>query len=348
VQWRLVEEWRVGGQATGPHSFDFNLGLARLPNGGFVHYDYKAHTLHYLDPQGRALRSVGREGNGPGEFGTVNGLVASPDARVIVSDLANGFVVFSDSGEFVGVVKPDFNRASLGQRWDAFVFDDGRLAENMKRPPGQMGGEFLRVVWSPDLVRADTVPASSCRVANSDRAATIALKDAEGKVMVNAPLMYVVPEQASAFDPGGAIWEQHDPARAEIVRHNLLDCRSTATIKLAGARARLSAESQANMIEMANAEAKRWRAVPPDQEDFPTEHAWYQSLYMDSERNVWVQRVDGEGNIRVEIFTADGAAVAEITGNSLPVAPIITATHVYGLVHDGDGVRYMVSLRIDR
>src|SRR5690349_12125183 len=67
-QWRLVEEWRVGGEADGPHSFVFNLGLAQLPNGGFVHFDFKSHKLHFLDAQGKPLRSVGRQGGGPGEF----------------------------------------------------------------------------------------------------------------------------------------------------------------------------------------------------------------------------------------------------------------------------------------
>jgi hypothetical protein len=345
-QWSFEEEWRVGGEAVGPHSFDFNLGLALLPRGGFVHYDYKAHILHFLDPEGHPLRSVGRQGNGPGEFAMVNGLVAFPDGRVIVSDAANGFVIFSDSAVFIDVVRPEVSRASTGRRWDASVLNDGHLVENLQRAPGQSGPGYLRLVWSQDLLRADTLPGESCGVQGARRTTSVALKDTAGAVMVNAPLMHAAPEQATAFDRVGAVWEQRDPTRNEIVRHGLRDCKVAATIRLPGERATMDAASRANMIEMANAEAKRWRALPPELDDFPTERPWYQSLHVDSESNVWVERIGGDGNFRVEVYAADGEPVAEFRGTSLPVSPIITATHVYGFVQNMDGVRYLVSRRI--
>jgi hypothetical protein len=40
--------------------------------------------------------------------------------------------------------------------------------------------------------------------------------------------------------------------------------------------------------------------------------------------------------------------LAEIAAGSLPVAPMFTASHVYGLVSDEDGVEYLVAYRIVR
>lgn len=61
-EWTLTEAWRVGGEVDGPLSFDANIGLAALPNGGIAHLDWKAKRLHILDARGRPVRSVGLRG----------------------------------------------------------------------------------------------------------------------------------------------------------------------------------------------------------------------------------------------------------------------------------------------
>jgi hypothetical protein len=39
--WRLVEEWRVGGEVEGAPSFSDPRGLQRLPNGGYVVIEFR-------------------------------------------------------------------------------------------------------------------------------------------------------------------------------------------------------------------------------------------------------------------------------------------------------------------
>jgi hypothetical protein len=348
-QWSLVEEWRVGGQPEGPHSFDFNMGLALLPGGGFVHFDYKSNQLHYLDSLGKPIRSVGRKGGGPGEFQMVNGLVVAPDGKVIVSDIANGFSIVSDSGEFIDVIKPTVGRIGMGKRWDAFVFSDGQIVENVEQSAGKPGGESLRVIWSADLLHADTLPRLSCVTQSAHVPATrFALRDSTGAVMANLPLMHAEPEKATAFDNGGTVWEQLDPTHPEIVRHGLRDCTATISLRWFGKRAAFDSASRANMIAMANAEARRWHAVAPELSALPSERPWYQSIHRDAVGKLWVERVDEKGHFRVQVFSADGVAVGEIRESSLPVFPMITHTHVYGLVPDKDGVRYLVAYLIKK
>ena len=95
--WRLVEEWRVGGEPDGPHSFDALFGFARLPNGNLVHFDYKTEQLHFLDAKGTPLKSVGRKGSGPGETRLANGFAVMPNGRIVMNDRGNSRFVIRDS-----------------------------------------------------------------------------------------------------------------------------------------------------------------------------------------------------------------------------------------------------------
>lgn len=50
------------------HSFGDVTGATRLPDGSVVVADRLSASLRYFDPEGRFVRSVGRKGDGPGEF----------------------------------------------------------------------------------------------------------------------------------------------------------------------------------------------------------------------------------------------------------------------------------------
>jgi hypothetical protein len=345
-QWQLVEEWRVGGQPEGAHSFDFNLGLANLPNGGFVHFDFRSRQLYFLNERGDSIRAVGRAGEGPGEFNIVNGLVVAPDGRVIVSDLASGFTIHDDSGAFVKVVKPESGRLGTGGRWDAFAFASGEVVENVTLMAGSGGAQQLRLVWSADLSHVDTLPRLMCTKTRSGSPTTIPLLDSNGNVMLDMPLMFAAPSRPAAFDHDGFVWESPDQSANRIVRHPLRDCGATSTIHLAGAQAAIDSSERRIMADMAIAEAKRWQAAALNLEDLPQVHAWYRAIAIGAAGNVWVERTASDGSLVLEVYSSSGAPVAEIKGLGLPVGAMITGTHVYGLVADKDDIRYLVAYRI--
>lgn len=344
-RWQLVEEWRVGAAVDGPHSFDFNLGLGLLPHGGFVHYDFKSNKLHFLDSQGKAVRSVGQRGEGPGEFNVVNGLLVALDGRVIVSDLGSGFSIFSADGDYIGTARSDYGRIGTGGRWDAVMLTDGSVVENIRQAPGMLGGEVVRVHWAPDLTRADTLPSSLCAASTDEGASRIPLRNADGKILVHMPVMYAEPTKAVAVDAEGVIWEGRVGSN-EIVRHGLRDCTATATIKLPGFPAPITPEQLENITAMANAEANRWQAVAPDIGDLPEKQSWYRALHTDTQGNLWVERIREDGALRVEIYSSAGAPLGEVRAASLPLGAIITATYVFGLVRDADGLAHLVAYRI--
>jgi hypothetical protein len=348
AHWRLVEEWRVGGDADGPHSFDANLGFGRLPTGGFVHYDYKASRLFFLDSLGKVVRTSGRKGQGPGEFGVVNGLAVAPNGNVIVSDLAKGFTIFSGTGTFIRSVRPRVGRAGTGGLWDAVAFRDGSVLENALQP-GAGSLAPLRFLWTADLARRDTL--QRCGVKEAQGGTTVPLVKAKGGLAIAMPLKFVRAERAAAYDPQGFVWETLDPAKNEIVRHGLTSCQPSAVVRLPGARAALTSSQQRIIAQDARAEAKRWEAAAPDLSRIAPQQAWYRELHVDTQGNLWVERVREDGMLHVEVFAPNGQEIAELADASLalmPLLPIFTATHVYGFVRDGDGVQFLASFRIVR
>ena len=101
------EVYRAGGlsapdwaqfTARGSVSFDDSGNLYVLDPG--------ASQVVVIDPQGRLVRTIGRAGEGPGEFGFPFRLVAWRDGRFAVQDLRHSAIqVFGPGGEFDHSVK---------------------------------------------------------------------------------------------------------------------------------------------------------------------------------------------------------------------------------------------------
>jgi len=63
--------------------------------------DAEARTVTVVDPAGGFLRTIGRGGEGPGEFRAPMAMAVLPDGRVVVSDTGHrGFLVFGADGVF--------------------------------------------------------------------------------------------------------------------------------------------------------------------------------------------------------------------------------------------------------
>lgn len=91
-----AEGWEQFGRV-GPVGFDGEGNLYIL--------DTQAMQVTVVDRSGSRLRSLGRPGGGPGEFGAPLGMAVFPDGRVVISDIGNrGFVVFGSGGAFEKLV----------------------------------------------------------------------------------------------------------------------------------------------------------------------------------------------------------------------------------------------------
>jgi hypothetical protein len=102
--WRLSAEPALDvGVLDGPAEYQLGsvAGAVRLSDGTLVVGDGQGKNLRWFDHEGRHLRTVGREGDGPGEFGVVAWVAAVGDS-VAVGDWSNLRVsVFAPDGSLV-------------------------------------------------------------------------------------------------------------------------------------------------------------------------------------------------------------------------------------------------------
>lgn len=100
--WRLEPDLLVG-DVEGPLAFGRINWVSPGGDGGILVLDGQTHRVHVFDSAGKALRSFGGEGDGPGEFRAPAAVTRVEDGRIAVSQ---GFPPVlhwvSDSGDYLG------------------------------------------------------------------------------------------------------------------------------------------------------------------------------------------------------------------------------------------------------
>lgn len=99
----LVEELSIG-VADGPEHFMLgdiaDIGIGR--DGSIYAIDRQVPTIRHYDASGKYLGSIGRKGQGPGEYMSVSGLAIARDGQVLLWDTGTWRVnVYSASGDNV-------------------------------------------------------------------------------------------------------------------------------------------------------------------------------------------------------------------------------------------------------
>jgi len=111
--WGQGEAWTVSqspvleiGQMDADPAYElFRIrGLARLSDGTVVVGEAGASEIRFFGPDGRHIRSVGREGEGPGEFSTLFGIYARGDTVFAYDYRLSRVTLFDAEGEHLGEV----------------------------------------------------------------------------------------------------------------------------------------------------------------------------------------------------------------------------------------------------
>ena len=106
-QWSPGTEWRIGDVRVTFEAPDLIgvFGAVRLSNGTVVAAEEGGSRLLFFGPDGTMRRSVGRSGEGPGEFRLPQGLGRAADDAVWVYDYSRARVTrFSATGDLVDIV----------------------------------------------------------------------------------------------------------------------------------------------------------------------------------------------------------------------------------------------------
>jgi hypothetical protein len=100
------ELFRIGSISGGSWEAFSRLVAAEFDARGNLYLlDGADRKLTVVDPGGKFVRTIGRAGDGPGEFRSPQGMAVFPDGRVVVSDVGHrGFLLFGADGAFVRTV----------------------------------------------------------------------------------------------------------------------------------------------------------------------------------------------------------------------------------------------------
>ncbi len=165
--------WDINGAEDGREELAPNTNITRLPGGAMV--VATGRELRWYDGEGRWVRTVGREGNGPAEFRQFDLLKTFGDS-VLVYDLALRRVTVFDSAGTLGRVTTIVGTDSAGASFPLDVLNDGRLLLGTYPRPVPGSG----VQRDPIILRIATpegVPVASLGRFPLDEQAVVALPE---------------------------------------------------------------------------------------------------------------------------------------------------------------------------
>ena len=111
------EVYRVGGVNAPEWAFFENSGPTGFDAAGNLYVlDTRAYQVVVIDPQGGLVRTVGRRGEGPGEFNRAGRLWVWRDGRFVVADNGHGaYQVFGPTGELERFVRMSTGMGPVAQ-----------------------------------------------------------------------------------------------------------------------------------------------------------------------------------------------------------------------------------------
>jgi hypothetical protein len=360
--WVLSEELRIGtASGVGPESFGQIAALAVDDSGRIFVLDNQARELRVFGPAGEHLRTIGRQGGGPGEFGNPVGLAIHPgEGTIWVVDPGNGrYTVFGPDGELV-----ETHPRLIG--YFAWPFPGGFTQD----------GEFFDVVpqglvrLTPPAEPADTVPVPE------DDTPRVRIARADG-VMMMSMVPPFGPRLHWRFDPGGYLWTAVSD-RLHFSQTPLWNASSPSGDRDAS----LDRGDQGPPGEPVRivrrphhpTPASRWEADSIREEldaniarsgvgsdiqiegdmSVPAQKPAFQTFLVDDGGHLWVEpsRPADDPRRRFLNFAPDGGYLGPVEVNrglaASQVLPVFRSDDLYAVVADDLGVDYVVRFRVAR
>jgi hypothetical protein len=357
----LTLEWRT-------HESDaeqMNIGsisqMAVGRDGRVFMYDSQRSSLQMIDSAGKFLRSIGRRGEGPGEYRNVRGLTTLPDGRVALWDSQLSRITLfdpdSDARHMWQVTRRTFSTTepSLLSDTAGFLY---LIHPVTPRPEGQRTGR-------PGLIRFDShgttidslLPPDSDLVVQQVNATSFGVNVAYDVpyaprvVWTWSPLGYLVAGRSDRYaidliHPDGRvvrIERDGDPPPVEK------EVRESAT-------ARLTAE----IVHVSP--SWRWNGPP-----VPEIKPFFNTISVTQEGRIWVHvnqpsqrvvfdsppqppgtppRTGWSAPIAHDFFEADGTFLGRLRAPQGATMRVIRGNHVWGILRDEDGVQSVARWRI--
>ncbi|HET9275061.1 MAG TPA: hypothetical protein VFN96_03200 [Gemmatimonadales bacterium] len=344
-EWRLSERPMLTIGADGRPEAEFHqvAGAVRLGSGEIAVANGGSHEIRYFGPDGRYLRTFGREGAGPGEFRSVGRLIRFGDTLAVhdvrtsrltillgATLLETRLVRASNATQRISIVErlPDgrwVGVTSISPRFAPQPYRDS-IAVGILPAPGEGAVQWLG--WFPGP-RVASIEGKITGLAGFYTWVYAAV--AGGRVVVldghQERIRRFSPDGAEL--PGGGIGIRGEPLTPRIV-------------------------ARAKQDELGpgadDAAARQWLEVKYAPEVVGDRLPAFRSLRADSHGLVWLEsyRTDESRPGRYFVFSADAAPVATVAVPGSFRATEIGADCVLGVTTDADGVERVTMYRLVR
>ncbi len=364
--WRPGDGWRidpapilsVGPKANADPRYELLrvTGGRLLPDGGVIVVVSGHFQLRTYGPDGEWLQSVGREGDGPGEFRFPGGLSIAGDTVFVGDFQLSRLSAFSRAGEFLASwpypsIDPG-GRVPPSQR-----LVDGRWigSGTISFTAGQVSGGVTRIpmAWyriSRDLSRVEDTVAT---VAGTDR--LIITSTGAGGQITSMEVTTLAVGRTSVVAVGGAFLLAGDSERPEVRRYTP-DGALTTLIRWAAPDAVLDpnvfaqmkrvalAGQEGNESRRASVEA-RFAASPPGT---PLPHLG--GLHLDPHDNRWVREFAPlpTDSIRFRVFDPSGQLLGPLALGPRHTVLDIGSDRILTVWQDDDDLEHLRVYRIVR
>ena len=321
-------------------------GVQAASDGTIYVLDYQATEVRAYDPEGRYLRTVARQGEGPGEITEANGILLSGDTLLWMNDHSRYVIigVDPDGNELRRFDKPV---RSYGYIWDGVFDQRGRYWRDYSHsddglvyppPPGLSTSTYRHYYKFHDLSNG----AVDSVFLGEGSSRSYSYEDAVG-LWQFLPLMFEAGESI-ALDPSGGFWLANT-AEYRVVRTSE-DGDTLLVIEAGLPVLRVTDEDRDAYVEgmleyrpEIRSEAEEVAGLMPDVKPILA------SLFVDDENRLWVERVTPEGAAPFyDRYSQDGDYLGSVRLAFTPAWRRIWVQHgaIYTWVTDEMDVPYIV------
>ena len=140
IEYKLVITDSIGVEiGEDEYMFAWPENPTHSPDGDILVIDRLKHTVFVYTSDGEFVRTIGREGEGPGEFRLPSGLAFYSDGSLLIGD-ADGISLFDSSYEY----QEQLTWSGFGKPWLKTAVDSGGfIGTEMTMMPGENGIEII-------------------------------------------------------------------------------------------------------------------------------------------------------------------------------------------------------------